>query len=398
MRTTRWIVVAALATLVPACTDDRPVGEPPPDPAPIETRAPAPDVSPAASPDPLGTRVRLREVAAGFERPLLVTHAGDGSGRLFVAEQGGMIFAVTRGEREPFLDLTGLTETSGEQGLLGLAFHPDFDANGRFFVDYIDSDGNTVVAEYGDGAPDSGRVLLRVEQPFANHNGGHLAFGPDGYLYIGTGDGGSGGDPQGHGQRTDSLLGKLLRIDVDSGNPYGIPPDNPFAAEEGRPEIWAYGLRNPWRFSFDRDTDDLWIADVGQDGREEVNVERAGAGGGLNYGWNIMEGRACFLEEDCDRDALVLPVAEYAHEFGCSITGGHVYRGRRFPQIEGGYYFSDYCSGRVWVIDASMDRRQRPVELLATGLQVASFGEDESGEIYVTDAGSGTIYRLEARD
>jgi glucose/arabinose dehydrogenase len=351
----------------------------------------------------------LRPVATGLEAPLAITHAGDGSGRLFVVEQGGGIRIVQDGSlrSRPFLDLSDLTEASGEQGLLGLAFHPDYEANGRLFVNYTDNDGDTVVAEYrtdeddpGSADPESARPLLRIDQPFANHNGGNLVFGSDGYLYIGMGDGGSAGDPQGNGQALDTLLGKLLRIDVDSpagGRPYGIPADNPFVGRaEARPEIWAYGLRNPWRFSFDEETGRLWIADVGQSLLEEVNRVPADRPG-LDYGWNVLEGTQCFASEGCDKTGRVRPVTQYSHDFGCSITGGHVYRGSRFPELQGGYLFSDFCSGTIWAVDATGPAPQRPTELLQTESSVSSFGVDENQELYLTDLASGTVYQVTAR-
>jgi glucose/arabinose dehydrogenase len=352
--------------------------------------------------------VGVRPVADGLEAPLLATHAGDGSGRLFVVEQVGRIRVVRDGEllAEPFLDVSDRVVAGGEQGLLGLAFHPDFATNGRFFVDYTDLDGDTVVAEYAvlDGDADrvdpaSERVLLRIGQPFANHNGGHLAFGPDGFLYVGTGDGGSAGDPMGNGQRLDTLLGKILRLDLDgrSGDrPYGIPPGNPFVEHEGaRPEIWAFGLRNPWRFSFDRETGDLWIGDVGQGAFEEIDAV-PGDEAGVNYGWNVMEGRACFAPETgCDEDGLRLPVAVYGHGEGCSVTGGFVYRGSRWPGLAGAYLFSDFCSGTIWAVDAARPNAG-PTAVLETGRAISSFGEDEDGELYVTDLAGGALLRVVA--
>jgi glucose/arabinose dehydrogenase len=342
-------------------------------------------------------RLELRPVAGGFEAPLYVTHAGDGSNRLYVVEQVGAIRTMVNGrvDAEPFLDVSDLTEPGSERGLLGLAFHPDFEDNGRFFVDYTDTEGDTVVAEYrargGRADPGSAKVLLRIEQPYPNHNGGALEFGPDGFLYIAMGDGGSAGDPEDRAENRDEFLGKLLRIDVDGASPYDIPADNPFAEGGGRPEVWAYGLRNPWRFSFDLSTRTLWIADVGQSAREEVNRVPFRRGG-LNYGWNEMEGTACFEPPTgCDEQGRVTPVTEYSHEDGCSITGGYVYRGRRFPALLGGYFFSDFCSGKVWAIDAEGSARQRPIELLDTDHAVSSFGVDARGELYLTDLAGGEV-------
>jgi glucose/arabinose dehydrogenase len=350
--------------------------------------------------------IGLRTVVDDLDQPLLVTNAGDESDRLFIVEQVGRIRIVGDGEleEEPFLDVSELVTAGGEQGLLGLAFHPQYEANGRFFINYTDVQGDTVVAEYrSDPAdedvalPDSARVLLRVGQPYPNHNGGALEFGPDGYLYIALGDGGSAGDPHNNGQRLDTLLGKLLRIDVDSttgGLPYGIPDDNPFVdRSEARPEIWSYGLRNPWRFSFDGN--DIWIGDVGQNELEEINRMPA-ARAGLNYGWNIMEGDACYQPQtNCNREGLVLPITTYTHDDGCSVTGGYVYRGS-ISSLVGAFVFGDYCSGVVWAVDASERTEQEPVELLTTDYSISSFGLDEAGELYVTDLGGAVLQVIEA--
>jgi glucose/arabinose dehydrogenase len=343
-------------------------------------------------------------MAGGLDAPLLVTHAGDGSRRLFVVEQVGRIRILRVGQpkAEPFLDIASLVTAGGEQGLLGLAFHPEYEANGRFFVNYTDTSGDTVVAEYrapggSDRAdPASARVLLHIDQPYSNHNGGDVVFGPDGYLYIGMGDGGSGGDPHGNGQRLDTLLGKLLRIDVDRERPYGIPEDNPFVGRSrARPEIWAYGLRNPWRFSFDPETGDLWIGDVGQGEQEEIDLARAGRRGGLNYGWNVMEGKQCFSPpEGCEAKGLVRPVAVYPTGLGCAVVGGHVYRGARFPVLQGGYFFADFCAGVIFALDASRQGRREPVILLDTDHAISSFGEDERGELYVTDLQGGQVLQV----
>jgi glucose/arabinose dehydrogenase len=342
-------------------------------------------------------KLELRPVAGGFQAPLYITHAGDGSDRLYIVEQVGAIRTMVNGrvDAAPFLDVSDLTEPGSEQGLLGLAFHPHFEDNGRFFVDYTDTEGDTVVAEYRAGGgradPGSAKVLLRIEQPYPNHNGGALEFGPDGFLYIAMGDGGSAGDPEDRAENRDELLGKLLRIDVDGPSPYEVPASNPFAGGGGRHEVWAYGLRNPWRFSFDLPTRTLWIADVGQSAREEVN-RVAFRRGGLDYGWNEMEGTACFEPPTgCDEQGRVTPITEYTHDDGCSITGGYVYRGRRFPALRGGYFFSDFCSGKVWAIDAEGSARQRPIELLDTEHAVSSFGVDARGELYLTDLSGGEV-------
>ena len=328
-------------------------------PAPSGTRTPGatPVASPASGPGATAAARQARPspsgwspLAEGLASPLFVGNAGDGSGRLFVLEQGGRVRVIRDGRLlpDPYLDIADRLSAGGERGLLGLAFAPTFAADGRLYVDYTDRDGDTVVSEFtapdppADRAdPASERILLRIEQPYANHNGGALAIGPDGLLWIATGDGGSGGDPQGNGQRLDTLLGKLLRIDPRpaGGAPYAIPADNPFAGRAaGRcsAEIWAYGLRNPWRFSFDRATGDLWIGDVGQSSWEEVDRWPAGSPAGPNFGWNTMEASHCFEPaEGCPRDGLVLPVAEYGHDRGCSVTGGYVYRGPAVPGPRG---------------------------------------------------------------
>ncbi|MEK0083921.1 PQQ-dependent sugar dehydrogenase [Benzoatithermus flavus] len=339
--------------------------------------------------------IRLVPVTTrGLAAPLSATHAGDGSGRLFVVEQGGRVRLVKNGalQPRPFLDLSGRVLSGGERGLLGLAFHPRFRDNGRFFVNYTRRpDGATVLAEHRvsadpDRALPTGRALLVVPQPFPDHNGGMLAFGPDGRLYVGLGDGGDHGDPGDRAQDRSSLLGKILRLDVDRGSPYAIPPDNPFAAGGGRGEIWALGFRNPWRFSFDRASGRLYAGDVGERRLEEIDLVRRGG----NYGWRIMEGNRCFAPATgCDRRGLVLPVAVYAHTDGrCAVTGGYVYRGRAVPALAGAYVHADFCSGEILVL-----RGGRPGVLLDTSLRIASFGEDEAGELLVVDIGGG-VYRL----
>ena len=359
-----------------------------------------PDPGSQIDPDPLKADIELRKIATGLVSPLLVTNAGDGSERLFVVEQGGVIRIIAKGRvaKEPFLDVSSLIVAGGEQGLLGLAFEPDFADSGRFYIDYTDTDGNTVVARYrvsddpSRADPSSAEVILRVEQPFPNHNGGHLAFGPDGYLYVGLGDGGGGGDPEGNGQNTDTLLASILRLDVSTPTAYDIPEDNPFAGGGGRPEIWAWGLRNPWRFTFDRATGAMWIGDVGQDEIEEIDFQLPGVGG-LNYGWNVMEGDACFGTSSCDKGGLEPPVAQYTHEQGCSVTGGHVYRGERYPVLAGGYFFADYCTGFLWVIEAR-NRVQEPTLKLETGRSISSFGESESGELFLVDIAAGEVLQV----
>ncbi len=344
-------------------------------------------------------------ITRGLQSPLFLTHAGDGSGQLFVVEQPGTVHIIDHGvlQEAPFLDVRDRVWTKGdEQGLLGLAFHPDHRRNGRLFLNYNRrEDGATVVAEYirqGLSLQVSGeteRTLMVVPQPYLNHNGGMLAFGPDGYLYIGRGDGGSRGDPQNRAQNTQEWLGKILRIDVDGGKPYGIPDGNPFARGGGRPEIFAFGIRNPWRFSFDRETGILWLADVGQYKWEEVDLVVAGG----NYGWRVMEGTHCYNpDQGCSPEGLIFPIAEYGHEQGrCSITGGYVYRGPSITPLRGSYVFGDYCSGELFAISASANRRTSTVPrvLMKSGLRISSFGEDEAGEVYVVDYRGG-IYQLSA--
>lgn len=347
--------------------------------------------------------VSLEEVASGLQSPTTIVNANDGSDRLFVLEQPGRIRVIEGGEmlREPFLDLSGEISSGGERGLLGLAFHPDFAETGEFFVNYTDTAGDTVIARYqvsndlNKADRGSAQPLLRIEQPYANHNGGGLAFGPDGYLYASSGDGGAGGDPHDNGQNLGTLLGTILRIDVDSGDPYAVPEDNPFVDEaEARPEIWAYGLRNPWRFSFDPETGDMWIADVGQNMWEEINHQPAGRAG-ENYGWRVMEGAHCFEpSQGCDTAGFSMPLLEYDHDQGCSVTGGYRYRGNGIEALDGSYLFGDYCSGTIWAARETADGDWESEELLETGFRISAFGVDEAEEVYVADHGGGTIYRL----
>ena len=398
--------IAAAFLVLAACSDG---AEPPASSVPTvagSESSPPPDdrpLSPGADDEFRANRVDLvlEPVAEGLTAPVAIATAG-AADRLYVAEQGGRIMSVspTSGDVSEFLDLSGLTEAGGEQGLLGVVFHPDFEDGGRLFVNFTDSEGDSVIAEYtaeSETRADAQtyRDVLRFDQPYANHNGGQLAFGPDGFLYIGTGDGGSGGDPEENAQARDTLLGKILRIDVDAGDPYAIPSDNPFADDAGaRPEIWALGLRNPWRFSFDRETDRLWIADVGQDILEEINRAPAEAAG-LNYGWDEMEGTACYEPpEGCARNGKVLPVTQYSHDFGCSVTGGYVYRGTTWPALRGAYVFGDFCSGTIWAVPADAEPGTRPIELLDTDLAISSFGEGSDGELYLSDLESGRILTL----
>lgn len=365
------------------------------------------DIAPtAAAIDLAALNIALEPVAEGLSAPIGLAHAGDGSGRLFIVEKGGVIRVWQDGQvlPAPFLAISERVGAQGsEQGLLGLAFHPAYAESGFFFVNYTDRGGNTVVSRFSvtddpnQADPNSEEIVLTQTQPAGNHNGGHLAFGPDGYLYIGLGDGGGGGDTFGNGQNPQTWLGTLLRIDVDQ-LPYGVPPDNPFAGSpEGADEVWAYGLRNPWRFTFDRATNDLYIADVGQNQYEEVHFQPADSSGGENYGWPIMEGLHCFPETaNCSPEGLAMPIAEYSHAFGCSITGGYVYRGEAFPAMNGVYFYGDYCSGIMWGLAPGADGGWQSMQLGETGARIASFGEDEAGEVYLVDMG-GTVYRLVTR-
>lgn len=353
----------------------------------------------------------LATVATGLDFPLDLT-APRNDPRLFVVEKTGRIRVIEDGAvlPAPFLDLHDRVSGGPEQGLLGLAFDPAYSTNGRFVVNYTGLNGDTRISAFGVSAdPDvadvsTETVLLAVPQPFPNHNGGGLAFGPDGYLYVGLGDGGGGGDPNGNGQSLATLLGKLLRIDLNGGTPYAVPPDNPFAAAAGpatRGEIWSYGLRNPWRFSFDRLTHDLYIGDVGQDAHEEIDVAPApggGGGGGLNFGWNRMEGAHCYpptAGDACDRAGLTLPVVDYDHGQGCSVTGGYVYRGAAIPDLQGVYLYGDYCQGfvRSFRFAGGQATDQRDWQALRPGGNVTSFGEDAAGEVYVLTA-QGGVYRI----
>lgn len=349
----------------------------------------------------------LATVATGLDFPLDLT-APRNDPRLFVVEKTGRIRVIEDGAvlPAPFLDLHDRVSGGPEQGLLGLAFDPAYSTNGRFVVNYTDLNGDTRISAFRVSAdPDvadvsTETVLLAVPQPFPNHNGGGLAFGPDGYLYVGLGDGGGGGDPNGNGQSLATLLGKLLRIDLNGGTPYAVPPDNPFAAAAGpatRGEIWSYGLRNPWRFSFDRLTHDLYIGDVGQDAHEEIDVA-PGGGGGLNFGWNRMEGAHCYpptAGDACDRAGLTLPVVDYDHGQGCSVTGGYVYRGAAIPDLQGVYLYGDYCQGfvRSFRFAGGQATDQHDWQALRPGGNVTSFGEDAAGEVYVLTA-QGGVYRI----
>ncbi|HET6719255.1 MAG TPA: PQQ-dependent sugar dehydrogenase [Rhodocyclaceae bacterium] len=345
----------------------------------------------------------LNAVAGGFVQPVHITHAGDGSGRLFVSERSGVVRIVRSGvvAATPFLDLTTLVQSAdGEQGLLAIAFPPSFATRGNFYVHYTGQSGigDTVLARYAVSAvadvadPASALTLLTAVQPFTNHNGGQLAFGPDGMLYLALRDGGGVGDPLANAQNPGSPLGKILRLDVESTTGIVIPPDNPFANE-----VWALGLRNPWRFSFDRASGDLYIGDVGEARFEEIDFSPFGAVGGQNYGWNVMEGLHCFADPSCDSSAFTAPVAEYAHGGGdCAVTGGFVYRGAQYPSLQGIYFYGDFCSGRIWGLRRVGTAWENQL-LLVSNLQISSFGEDEAGNLYVADMSGGAIYKIDLR-
>src|SRR5437870_137937 len=368
-----------------------------------------------SGPPAAGDSLRLQLVASGLSSPVYLSAPPGDTERLFIVEQAGRIRIVPHGQQQPlatpFLDISNRVLSGGEEGLLSVAFHPGYATNHYFYVDYTHSSAAsdtvyTVIERYTVSADsniaDSAthKLILRITQPqpvslYPNHKGGLVMFGPDGMLYIGMGDGGSGGDPQNRAQNRDSLLGKLLRIDVDNGDPYGIPPSNPFATSGGAPEIWALGLRNPWRFAFDRAAGLLYIADVGQDLWEEVDVAPAGQGG-LNYGWPIMEGLHCFRPNPCGTTGLVQPAVEYGHaNNGCSITGGFVYRGSRAPSLVGQYFYSDYCSGwmRSFFYANGGGTGQTSWTLNVSLGNVLSFGEDSAGELYVL-SGGGSVYRI----
>lgn len=357
-----------------------------------------------AEPGPPVAGVRLEEVVSGLERPVDIASPPDDD-RLFVLEQPGRIRIIRDGEvlPAPFLDITSQVGSTGnEQGLLGIAFHPDYQSNGQFYINYTDTDGDTRVERYRVSAanpdradPGSAHLIIGYSQPYRNHNGGQVLFGPDGMLYIPTGDGGSGGDPEGHGQNLESLLGKMLRIDVDGGDPYAIPGDNPFVGRSDvRHEIWAYGLRNPWRVAFDAQENLLYIADVGQNAYEEVSVVAADESG-LNFGWNIMEASHCFEPRIlCSRDGLVLPVIEYPRSQGISITGGYVYRGEEIPELRGRYLYADFGQSWIRALRYQGAGAVDDSELDMDGVnQITSFGVDRHGEMYVATL-TGTIYKF----
>jgi glucose/arabinose dehydrogenase len=416
------IATAAVVALAAACGGSQTTPTPTPSGIatvlPPETASPSP--SPTASPSPSPTAapttfgpvsVSLEKVVAGLPRPIGIANAGDD--RLFIVDQDGRIVIVEGGKvTGTFLDIRSrVSKNGGERGLLGLAFHPEYASNGRFFVRYTVTTGDIRISEFhvssdpNKADPASEKVLLTIRhRSFPNHNGGVIAFGPDGYLYIGTGDGGSGGDPYNFGQNLGVQVGKMLRIDVDhqdTGLAYAIPADNPFVGQSGKlGEIWAYGLRNPYSFSFDRATGDLWIADVGQDTWEEIDRATVanGLGRGGNYGWSVMEGDHCFKPaKGCDTSGKVRPIAEYNHgrsdSTGCAVIGASVYRGTAHPELVGRYFFGDDCSGRIWDLQADGPDAQTPQQVLDTSLRIMGWGEGADGEIYLV-ALNGILYHL----
>ena len=420
--------VAILATSCagePATATPGPPPVSPGGPAASPTAVQMPTPTPEATPEVAHlSKMSVEKAFPGlsFRGMVHLTYPDDGSNRLFVVLQPGqvMVFDNDRDttSAETFLDIRDQVNDQGsEEGLLGLAFDPQFRANGHFYVYYSASPPKrSVISRYSVRAGEPSRAdpasevtVLQIPQPFSNHNGGQLLFGPDGYLYVGLGDGGSGGDPQGNGQDPSTLLGSILRIDVSAapGGAYLVPPDNPFVGREGdaRAEIWAYGLRNPWRFSFDRETGELWAADVGQNKFEEVDIIRPGG----NYGWNIMEGSYCFLgrltiaqllkrgsagpDRNCDQEGLEPPIIDYDHDEGCSVTGGYVYRGSRLPSLYGAYVYGDFCSGKIWALTYDGARVTELLEIVDSQLSIPAFGEDPAGELYILSF-DGSIYRL----
>lgn len=399
---------AATSTPIRAAATPEMLGETPetpgPTPLPIATSAPEPTPIPSIFPP----SISLEPFVSVPRQITYLTHAGDGSGRIFLVEKTGRVSIIADGRvlDNPFLDISDVVASkSSEQGLLSIAFAPDYEQNGEFYVNYTSrtGDGDTTIARYrvsddpNVADTSSGQVILTIDQPAANHNGGQLQFGPDGYLYIGTGDGGNANDPWDNAENLGALLGKMLRIVVSGQEAYAIPHDNPFIERNDvRAEIWAYGLRNPWRFSFDRLIGDLYIADVGQNKWEEVDYQPAQSSGGEHYGWDTTEGTHCFEPADgCDTAGITMPVVEYGHDQGCSITGGYIYRGQDYPQLTGVYFYADYCTGFVWALRRGDDGGWRNARVFASDLNIASFGEDEMGELYVLDLG-GAVHRLAA--
>jgi cysteine-rich repeat protein len=365
------------------------------------------DLCQGVTPTP-GTDIRFLPFAAGFDQPLYLTAPPGDTARVFVVEKTGRVKIVKNGQvlATPFLDLSGAIATNSERGLLSIAFHPGFAQNGKFYADFVATGGDIHIAEFVVSAnPDvadraSERTLLVIEHSqFGNHNGGLVKFGPDGFLYISVGDGGAADDPFLSGQDLQEHLGKILRIDVNAGNPFAIPADNPFANDpNARPEIWAFGVRNPWRFSFDRQTGDFYLGDVGQDQFEEIDFEPAGAPRGQNYGWSAMEGLGhCFNVGNCGQLGITLPVLEYDHGEGCSIAGGYVYRGCALPDLAGTYFYSDFCTGFIRTLEISGGAATNQRDITAqTGSfpQLSSFGEDARGELYLMRIDSGQVFKI----
>ncbi len=402
------------ATQTPAVVPTQTQAAATPAMAPTETQLPAipeptlPPKATRASPSDASFSLGIEPLVQGLTRPVFVTPAGDGSGRLFIVQQTGQILIFENGQllKQPFLDIRSKITTAGnEQGLLGMAFDPNYSKTGVFYVNYSRKEnGDNIIARYKTTSdpnvadPNSEQVILTIKGFEPNHNSGMLAFGPDGYLYIGTGDGGGAGDrhgPIGNAQSLNILNGKILRIDVNA-DTYSIPPTNPFVNQsDALPEIWAYGLRNPWRFSFDKATGDLYIADVGQGSKEEVDFQPAGDKGGENYGWRVMEGNDCYNPStNCDTSGKVKPIFDYSHDFGCSITGGYVYRGSQYPWLVGQYIFADYCTGIVWTTSRDASGQWHTRQIGKFNDTISSFGQDQDGELFVVGHGSGTIYKL----
>lgn len=430
-RSNTLVVLILLALLAAACTNSTPestlvtliptsapspvpatpvsVNTQPPtlNPLPTDTQpAPTPTQPANAADFPHPDLFDWQAVASGFTKPVDLADPNDGSGRLLIVEQGGVIRVVENGvfADPPFLDITARVGSKGnEQGLLGIALDPEYAANGTFYLNYTDLNGDTVVSRFqrtADAAladPDSEQKLFTVDQPFANHNGGDLEFGPNGMLYIGLGDGGSAGDPRGNAQNNSQVLGKMLRIDVRGKDSYTIPADNPYASGGGSQEIWALGLRNPWRYSFDGVTGDFYIADVGQNQYEEVNFLPAGSPAGANFGWDYREGQHDYEGNTPGGLNLVEPIFEYDHGQGCSITGGYVYRGSQLPEFYGIYLVADYCSGYIWGLLRDSGGSWTSQLLWDVEGTVSSFGQDSAGELYRLDHSEGTVYRLARR-